>query len=180
MSVQVRQVITGRDANGRSVVVSDEATPAIEVGALPGAQFYMVWGTQDGTATVGTKAQDAELFPFFPGPGGTRFLLLRFAPESSAPQPVGSPDDLSAEVEDKLPGLIGAFEPDNPGMHTTDTIDYGLCVEGEMWLELDDGQDVHLTPGTCVVQRGTRHAWHNRSDEPALMVYVIVGADRGS
>jgi hypothetical protein len=180
MSVQVRQVITGRDANGKSVVVSDEATPAIEVGALPGAQFYMVWGTEDGTATVGTKAQDAELFPFFPGPGGTRFLLLRFAPESSAPQPVGSPDDLSAEVEDKLPGLIGAFEPDNPSMHTTDTIDYGLCVEGEVWLELDDGQDVHLTPGTCVVQRGTRHAWHNRSDKPALMVYVIVGADRES
>ncbi|SFP35196.1 Cupin domain-containing protein [Geodermatophilus dictyosporus] len=180
MGVRVRHVVTGHDAEGRSVVVSDEATPAIEVGAVPGAQFYPVWGTADGTTTVGTGAPDAEVFPFFPGVGGTRFLLLRFAPESSAPSPTGSADDLSAEVEEKLPGLIGAFEPDAPGMHTTDTIDYGLCVEGEMWLELDDGQEVHLTPGTCVVQRGTRHAWHNRSDEPALMAYVIVGAGRES
>ncbi|MGR7027016.1 cupin domain-containing protein [Geodermatophilus sp. URMC 62] len=180
MSVQVRQVITGHDANGKSVVVSDGATPAIEVGAIPGAQFYLVWGTEDGGTTVGTRAQGAQVLPFFPGSGGTRFVLLRFAPDSSAPQSIASPDDLSAELEDKLPGLVGAFEPDNPGMHTTDTIDYGLCVEGEMWLELDDGHEVHLTPGTCVVQRGTRHAWHNRSDEPALMAYVIVGADRES
>ncbi|WP_448642343.1 cupin domain-containing protein [Geodermatophilus sp. URMC 63] len=180
MSVQVRQVITGHDVNGKSVVVSDEATPAIEVGAIPGAQFYLVWGTEDGGATVGTRAQGAQVLPFFPGSGGTRFVLLRFAPDSSAPHSIASPEDLSAELEDKLPGLFGAFEPDNPGMHTTDTIDYGLCVEGEMWLELDDGQEVHLTPGTCVVQRGTRHAWHNRSDKPALMVYVIVGAARES
>jgi hypothetical protein len=46
-----------------------------------------------------------------------------------------------------------------------------------MWLELDDGHQVHLTPGTCVVQRGTRHAWHNRSDKPAFMMYVLIGAD---
>jgi mannose-6-phosphate isomerase-like protein (cupin superfamily) len=180
MSVQVRQVVTGRDANGRSVVVSDEPTPAIEVAAIPGSQFHLVWGTEDATPTVGMKPQEAKVLPFFPGPGGTRFLLLRVAPESSVPEPVGSPDDPFAEVESKLPGLVGAFEPDNPGMHTTDTIDYGLCVEGEMWLELDDGQEVRLTPGTCVVQRGTRHAWHNRSDKPALMAYVLVGAERES
>jgi hypothetical protein len=178
LSIQVRHVVTGRDASGKSVVVSDEATPGIEVGAIPGSQFHMVWGTDDGRATVGTEPPEPKIFPFFPGTGGTRFLLLRWAPESSSPEPVGTPEDLGAEAEEKLPGLMGVFEPDNPGMHTTDSIDYGLCVEGEMWLELDDGQEVHLTPGTCVVQRGTRHAWHNRSDKPALMMYVLVGADR--
>jgi quercetin dioxygenase-like cupin family protein len=72
---------------------------------------------------------------------------------------------------------MGAFEPDQPGMHTADSVDYGLCVEGEMWLELDDGHEVQLTPGTCVVRRGTRHVWHNRSDKPAFMMYVLIGAD---
>ncbi len=180
MGMQVRQVVTGRDASGKSIVVSDEITPGIEVGVMPGSPFYMVWGTEDGVPTVGTKPQSPAIFPFFPGPGGTRFLLLRWAPESSTPEPVGSPEELAAETEEKLPGLLGVFEPDHPGMHTTDSIDYGLCVEGEMWLELDDGEEVHLTPGTCVVQRGTRHAWHNRSDEPALMMYVLVGANRDS
>jgi quercetin dioxygenase-like cupin family protein len=72
------------------------------------------------------------------------------------------------------------FEPDNPGMHTTDSVDYGICLEGEMHLELDNGQEIRLTPGACVVQQGTRHAWHNRSDKPALMCYVLIGADRDS
>jgi quercetin dioxygenase-like cupin family protein len=180
MSIQVRRIVTGRDSSGKSVVVSDEPTPPIELGAAPGLQFYMVWGTEDGTATVGTEQPDATIFPFFPGPGGTRFLLLRWAPESSTPEPVGSAEQLGAEAEQKLPGLMGVFEPDQPGMHTTDSVDYGLCVEGEMWLELDDGEEVHLTPGTCVVQRGTRHAWHNRSGEPALMMFVVVGAERVS
>ena len=49
-----------------------------------------------------------------------------------------------------------------------------------MYLELDDGKAVHLTPGTCVVQRGTRHAWHNRGDRPALMMFVLIGANRNS
>ena len=78
------------------------------------------------------------------------------------------------------PGQIRSEPTAHPGMHTTDSIDYGLCVEGEMYLELDGGKEVHLTPGTCVVQRGTRHAWHNRSDKAALMMHVLVGATRDS
>lgn len=178
MSIQVRHVVTGRDGHGKSVIVSDEKTPAISVGAIPGSEFYIVWGTEDGVPVVGIKSEEPKRFPFFPGPGGTRFMLLRWPPATSTPEPVGDPEQVGAQIEEKLPGLVGAFEPDHPGMHTTDSIDYGLCVEGEMYLELDDGQEVHLTLGTCIVQRGTRHAWHNRSDKPAVMMFVLVGANR--
>lgn len=178
MNIQVRHVVTGRDADGRSVIVSDEQTSPIRVDGIPGSEFFMVWGTDDGIHDVGGRADEPKVFPFFPGPGGTRFLLIRFAPESSTPEPVGDPVRLVMEVEEMLPGLARAFEPNHPGMHTTDSIDYGLCLEGEMYLELDDGKEVHLTPGTCVVQRGTRHAWHNRGDKPALMMFVLVGANR--
>ena len=57
------------------------------------------------------------------------------------------------------PGLIGAYEPDNPGFHTTDSVDYGVCLSGEIHLELDDGEMREITPGTIVVQLGGRHAW---------------------
>lgn len=118
MSIQPRLIVTGHDADGRSVFVTDEPGDPISVGAVPGSEFHMLWG------------------------------------------------------------LMDVFEPDAPGMHTTDSVDYGICLEGELYLELDDGEEVRLTPGACVVQRGTRHAWHNRSDRPALMCYVLIGADR--
>ena len=70
------------------------------------------------------------------------------------------------------------FERDNPGFHTTDTVDYGVVVRGEMTLELDDGQKVHLKQGDCVIQNGTRHAWRNRSDRPATILFVLIGAKR--
>jgi hypothetical protein len=180
MSIEPRLIVTGRDADGRSVFVADEPGDPISVGAVPGSEFHMLWGTEDGGATVGAEPAEPKLWPFFPGAGGTRVLFLRWAPESAAPTEVGDPDALAAEAAEKLPGLMDVFEPDAPGMHTTDSIDYGICLEGELYLELDDGEEVRLTPGACVVQRGTRHAWHNRSDRPALMCYVLIGAERSS
>lgn len=178
MTIQPRLIVTGREADGKSVFVTDEPGDPISVGAIPGSEFFMLWGTPDGTPTVGATPEQPTLWPFFPGTGGTRILFLRWAPESSAPEELGDPDALGAEAAEKLPGLMDVFEPDAPGMHTTDSIDYGICLEGELHLELDDGKEVTLTPGACVVQRGTRHAWHNRSDRPALMCYVLVGAER--
>ena len=180
MPIQPRLIVTGREPDGTSVFVTDRLAEPISVGAIPGSDFFLMWGTEDGTATVGTKPQQPKLFPFFPGAGGTRILFLRWAPASAAPEQLGDPGLLAAEAAEKLPGLMDVFEPDSPGMHTTDTVDYGICLEGELYLELDDGKEVKLTPGACVVQRGTRHAWHNRSDKPALMCYVLVGADRDS
>ncbi|MBC6463281.1 cupin domain-containing protein [Actinomadura sp. HBU206391] len=180
MAIEPRLIVTGREPDGTSVFVADQSGVPVTVDAIPGSEFYLLWGTEDGKATVGTKSRQPKLFPFFPGTGGTRILFLRWAPESFAPEQVGDPAELTAEANDELPGLMEVFEPDNPGMHTTDTIDYGICLEGELHLELDNGKEVKLTPGTCVVQQGTRHAWHNRGDKPALMCYVLVGADRDS
>jgi mannose-6-phosphate isomerase-like protein (cupin superfamily) len=60
----------------------------------------------------------------------------------------------------------------------TDTVDYITILSGEIWLVLDTGVEVHLTPGDCVVQNGTRHAWHNRTPDPCVFVGVQVGATR--
>jgi mannose-6-phosphate isomerase-like protein (cupin superfamily) len=104
--------------------------------------------------------------------------VRRSAPRSDEPQPTPDPAAIAAEIDEKLPGLLDPFEDDGDGMHTTDTVDYGICLEGELCLRLDDDEEFTLTPGTCVVQLGTRHAWKNRSDRPALMCYVQIGAAR--
>ena len=59
-------------------------------------------------------------------------------------------------------------------MHRTETIDYGIVLEGELWLMLDDGSETRLGPGDVVVQRGTDHAWENRSEQVVRVVFVLV------
>jgi hypothetical protein len=178
MPFEPRLVVTGHNSDGDAVFVEERRPEPVSVLALPGAEFYMMWGTRDGAATVGEPDPTPVMRPYFPGVGGSRVIFLRWAPHSSEPVPAADPDDVRSDVADKLPGLLDPFEDGNEGMHTTDTVDYAICVEGELCLELDKGAEITLTPGTCVVQRGTRHAWKNKSDRPAFMCYVQIGAVR--
>jgi hypothetical protein len=173
-----KRVVTGVDAKGTSIFYSDEAMPLVQIAAFGDAEFFQVWGTE---GVLRSPVTDPAVVSknFFPGPGGSRFGLLTFPPEVAPDPDAPVPDEatmnaLVAEAEDKLPGLLGVFEPDNPGMHQTITVDYAIVVAGELWLELDDGAEVHLPTGTCIVQNGTRHAWHNRSSAPATLAYVIM------
>ena len=100
-------------------------------------------------------------------------------PDPNAAPP--SPDEIQAQLtvlRETVPGLGETLEADNPGMHTTDTIDYIVVLSGEADLELDDGATVHLESGDCVVQRGTRHAWRNTGTIPFVAAGVMVGAKR--
>lgn len=176
--IEPRVIVTAVQPGGRSVVVTEEAAAPVTAAAVPGTEFFPLWGTPDGGAAVGDEPQEPVTRPFFPGVGGTRLVLARYAPSSAVAEPVGDPAALDAELAAKLPGLMDVFEPGAGPMHATDTVDYGICLEGELHLEVDDGREVVLTPGTCVVQLGTRHAWHNRGDVPALMCFVGIGAVR--
>ena len=61
-------------------------------------------------------------------------------------------------------------------MHKTNTVDYSVVYDGEMWLELDDGKTLHLNRGDVVVQNGTRHAWRNKGTKPVTMLFFLNGA----
>ena len=103
--------------------------------------------------------------------------MFSVAPASSATLPADSTSPTAlAEMEQKLPGLAAHMEPDAPGMHTTATIDFEVVLDGEVWLELDDGKEVHLQPGDSVVQNGTRHAWRNHGTVPARLAVFLIGA----
>lgn len=173
--MQLRRVITEVAADGTAHFTEETLETPVPVGPM---DFFILWGTEPDRSILSAENPTAVTVPYWPGHGGTRFMFVRWAPRSRAHEESDDPAELSARVDRELPGLLGSFEADSLGMHTSDTIDYGLCLEGELWLGLDEGREVHLTPGTCVIQRGTRHVWENRSDQPALMMFVLVGADR--
>ena len=104
---------------------------------------------------------------YFPPPPGFRFNFFTLGPATVSSPTTSTSAPPSRSSRERLPGMLDVLEPEHPGMHTTDTVDVDLVISGEVWLELDDGAEVHLGPGDCVVQNGTRHAWHNRTDQPA-------------
>lgn len=72
--------------------------------------------------------------------------------------------------------MAARHEQNGSGMHRTDSIDYVIVLEGEIYLELDDDEEVLLQRNHAVIQNGTRHAWHNRSEHPALLAVILIGS----
>ncbi|MCI0151409.1 cupin domain-containing protein [Paraburkholderia sediminicola] len=106
-------------------------------------------------------------------------LKVVFPPDSVFASSDFDPGAAGAEYQAKLSGLAEAFEQDNPGMHRTDSLDYAVVLDGEIWLELDDSRETHLVQHDIVVQTGTRHAWRNRSNRSATMLFVLLGKQVG-
>lgn len=180
--MRVRRVVTGQDASGRSVVVEDELVEPVTVALFPGAEFHRIWG-DDRRPALPSDGTPPSAPTHFPPAAGYRFSMFTMAPEAQGVEPEARAADLDlngalAEIREKLPGLIDVLEPDGAGMHRTDTVDFNLIVSGEVWLELDDGAEVLLKAGDCVVQNGTRHRWRNPSSEPCVMAVAQIGAAR--
>ena len=178
--MDARRVVTGHDAAGKAVFVSDELVAPVTLALLPGSEFHRLWGS-DSTVTFPDDGSRPGAERYFPPVSGSRFGFFTIPPDGG----VGAPADLDfeaalAEFEQKLPGMAEHLEADNPGMHTTATVDYGVVLSGEVILELDDGAKVTLSPGDTYVQNGTRHRWSNTGTVPAVLAVVLVGANHGN
>lgn len=175
--MQIRRVVTGHDSAGRARVVDDRAVEPITSELMPGYAAYRLWGT-DERPTFPDDGSPPRAEAYFPPRDGSRFMVNTIPP--GEPVPAADVDTAAAlaELERRMPGAMAVMEPDAPGMHTTDSLDYVVVVSGEVTLELDDGDRTVLRAGDVVVQNGTRHAWHNHGTEPCTIVGVAVGADR--
>lgn len=174
--MDVRRVVTGHDAGGKAVFVSDEQVAPVVTTLLPGNEFHRLWGG-DETPHFPDDGRRPEDGSYFPPVGGYRFGFFTIPPDGGAGAPPGL--DMEAamvDLEAKLPGLAGHMELDEPGMHTTATIDFEVVLSGTVTLELDDGAKVTIGPGDTVVQNGTRHRWSNAGTEPAVLAVFICGA----
>ena len=175
--MHVRRVVTGHDANGKAVFVSDQDVTPAAPSLLAGMEFHRLWGG-DGIAHFPDAGTMPAHHSYFPPIGGFRFGMFSVPPDGGA----GVPADLDveaalAELEGEVPGLVQYVEADNPGMHTTATIDFGVVLSGTAILELDDGVKVALGVGDTYIQNGTRHRWSNTGDQPAVLAVALVGAE---
>ena len=178
--MEIRRVVAGADRDGRSHIVSDELAPAAySFTSLPGQGFAQIWRTAPDTVVPSMGPDPTEVTgPVLPGPHGTSFLMLSIAPDSAVTHPDFDPVRAGQEFGGYCADLAATMEPDAPGMHTTDTVDYGIVISGEVWLEVDTGARTRLEPGDVVVQLGNRHAWRNPGTNPAVIAFVLVGAPR--
>ena len=172
----IHRVVTGHDAEGKAVVSSNGPLPmVVEIAAIPGTIFHEVWSTTGSPAPV-DNGSDPSLGPLLLPPPklGTRIRFVDIPPDTADYLAHGSArmNDAFSQIGDTKASTVRADSP-HPLMHRTESVDYGIVIDGEMTLVLDDSE-VLLKEGSVVVQRGTNHAWANRSGRPCRMLFVLV------
>jgi len=170
-----RRIVTG-NVNGKAVVQTDEQMELYQFKTVPGYQHTLIWHN---TATPDlSKEQRLDRYPdsVVPGPGGPSLHFVTFPPASVFSDPSFDGEAARDEALIRLRGLADQFEKGDPGMHKTNTVDYAVVYDGEIWLELDDAKTVHLQRGDVVVQNGTRHACRNKGTRPVTMLFFLNGA----
>jgi mannose-6-phosphate isomerase-like protein (cupin superfamily) len=163
---RVRRIVTGHNAQGRSVIISD--TTAVMEGPLH--ELWVTDGTParfGGAPHLGALPVDLE-----PRKEGTVVRLVRFMPSQAL-----SRDDLE-QMYSKGFAAINASHTRvdtrrHPAMHKTRTLDYGIVLSGRIKLLMDEGEQ-ELKPFDVVIQRGTNHGWVNPGSVPALMAFVLI------
>jgi mannose-6-phosphate isomerase-like protein (cupin superfamily) len=176
MPKSVRRVVTGHDIDGRSTFIIDGPTPHVFSRSKGSAIVHELWETTGTPAdNHGSKDAIARSHRLLPPQNGSVFRVIEYPPDS---------ERLAAIThEEKMPddgsGRAAATDrnnPRHPGFHKTSSIDYAIVLSGEIYAMMDDGE-VLLTAGDVLVQRGTNHAWSNRTSEPAVVAFVLIDAN---
>jgi mannose-6-phosphate isomerase-like protein (cupin superfamily) len=175
--MDIHCVVTGQNESGKSIIMRDTRIKPVCLALFPGYEFHRIWGS-DSIPQLPSDGTPPPQPRYFPPKSGFRFGFFTIPPDTTTRVEQINTASALEEIQQKLPGMIDVLERDHPGMHTTDTVDFDVIVSGEVVLELDDGVEVHLKAGDCVIQNGTRHAWHNRSSEKCVISVAIVGAER--
>ncbi len=170
MPGKVRRIVTGHNAQGRSIILSDMELPS---GPLPadGRIRAGMWVTDvvpvsnDGDHDT---CPDGNTPKIPPPANGSVIRITDILPDSAGH---GDPSEMIARGAQIDPER----SKKHPAFHRTDTIDYAIVLEGEVWAVMDEGETL-MKAGDVLIQRGTYHAWSNRSDKPCRMAFVLIDA----
>ena len=178
MPKPIRRIVTGNDAQGRSRIVEDGPAPAVRtVAERPGYRVTNLWATQGAPACIDAPDMTGELRGVLPPKSGTVVRIIDIPPDLKDP----------AERERAMKASFGNLFADadhkpapgqHPGMHTTTTVDYAILLSGELVAIMDEEETV-MRAGDVLIQRGTNHAWSNRSDAPARIAFILVDGQTG-
>ena len=175
MFKQVRRVVTAHNVAGKSVFVIDAPTPHVFQRTKGSAIVHELWETSSTPAdNRGSADAITRGHRLAPPKNGSVFRVIEYPPDSerltALAREQAMPDDSGrAEATDRS-------NPRHAGFHKTATIDYAIVLSGEIYAMMDDGE-VLLKAGDVLVQRGTNHAWSNRTNEPAVIAFVLIDAE---
>ena len=171
----VRRIVTGHDAHGKSIFTEDAAAPSVHTNRRRvGYHLTNLWMTDQTPCLVGNEA-DPTTRPLTlePPKNGTVVRIVEFGPEGEWTK------DLDGSGAKEAFGAMGTnkastYKPGvHPLMHRTESVDYALVLEGEIVIVLDDSERL-MQQGDFLVERGTSHAWANRSGKPCKMLFVLI------
>ena len=173
----IRRVVTADDVKGNSRIVEDAPASAVRnVPSRPGYRAVNVWRTEQSPALITAKDSVAEHQGILPPRNGTILRIIDFPPEPRDER------DLKRMLDATFGGIYQDAAHDlragkHPGMHRTETVDYAIVLEGEIWAVMDEGETL-LRAGDVLIQRGTNHAWANRSTATARIAFVLIDGTR--
>jgi mannose-6-phosphate isomerase-like protein (cupin superfamily) len=177
MSKQFRRIVTGHDASGQAIIQSDAPPARVRTLSGGGPTFYEVWSTRESPAAIdksgGEPPEDGIVLT--PPRNGTRIRVLDIPPETADMERVDAAQAraLFAEIGAAGASTHSTGTARHPHMHRTETIDYGIVLEGEITLLVDIGE-VTVRAGDIVVQRGTNHGWANRSGKNCRIAFILI------
>ena len=172
-----RRVVTGHDKNGVAIIESDQvATQTLERPNRPGVRLTNFWITDQTPAEYdGPTETCLGRLTLKPPARGSVFRCVEFMPEDPEVMAQLSSEDGAAAFAEMGAGDNVVRGGRHPWMHRTDSVDYGIVLNGEIWMLMDNEKnDVLLKAGDVVVQRGTNHAWANRGTEPCTIMFVLI------
>lgn len=177
---QIRRVVTGHDRQGKAIVLSDGPVPTVHSNPIrPGQLSFEVWKTHAAPVPIAADEAEPTTGPrsLQPPKNGNVLRISVVPPESEETRRL-TPAEAQELFRKSGAGEAATFGKGgrHPMMHRTETVDYAVVLEGEITLILDEGE-VHLKQGDVVIQRGTSHAWSNRSGKNVKMLYVLIDGD---
>ena len=168
------RIVTGHDKDGKAIIQECAPPPRVQkVGGETGPWFYEVWNTLQTPVLIDADSGEPheDSIQLDPPKGGTRIRVLDIPPDDP------SFDNLSEEERFALFDEIGAGSAMRDGAHAhfhrTETVDYGIVLQGEIYLIMDEGE-VLCRQGDIIIQRGTNHGWSNRSDKDCRIAFVLI------
>lgn len=175
MAFDIRRIVSGHNAQGKSVFIMDG-----NVGAPPGRRSAAgtsvvdLWQTDSTPAdNSGDKDPTERPFRLPPPDNGSIFRVVEYPPDKERFAAM-SAQDWSADAQ-RQGYRRDAGNARHAGFHKTDTIDYAIVLDGEIYALMDEGEKL-MRPGDVLIQRGTNHAWSNRGDKPARVAFVLIDA----
>ncbi len=180
----IRRIVTGHDAQGRSTFSEDTASPHVmAIHGIPTHAVTDLWVTRSAPADTGAADTCRVPVQLAPPTNGTVFRVVEFPPDAEWLGRVDPRAAFASMGESGAKALAGGERAGGPQphpfMHKTASVDYALIMSGEIWAVMDLAETL-MKAGDVLVQRGTNHAWSNRSDTPCLVAFVLVDAAENS